>query len=77
MLTVTQLAEAAVFSAKEKHCFKSAPLKVTFDLEYMFQDPMDIVGLLAGLVVCQPNHLMAFPESYCKTSMIVLSHLSR
>ena len=55
VLTVAELAEAAVFSAFVEPPPESAPLKVSFDKDHFFEDPLDILGLLSGLVVCLPD----------------------
>jgi hypothetical protein len=53
-LTIAQLAEAAVFSATVAPPSEEAPLEISFDKDAFFQDPLDILGLLSGLVVCLP-----------------------
>jgi len=53
-LTIAQLAEAAVFSATVEPPSEEAPLEISFDKDAFFQDPLDILGLLSGLVVCLP-----------------------
>ena len=55
VLTVAELAEAAVFSAFVEHPPESAPLKVSFDKDNFFADPLDILELLSGLVVYLPD----------------------
>lgn len=55
VLTVAELAEAAVFSAFVEPPPESAPLKVSFDKDNFFADPLDILGLLSGLVICLPD----------------------
>jgi hypothetical protein len=52
VMTVAELAEASVFSTFVEHPPESAPLKVSFDKDYFFADPLDILGLLSGLVIC-------------------------
>jgi hypothetical protein len=54
-LTIAQLAEAAVFSATVESPSEEAPLEIFFDKDAFFQDPLDILGLLSGLVVCLPH----------------------
>jgi hypothetical protein len=54
-LTLAELAEAAVFSAFVDPPPESAPLKVSFDKDNFFADPLDILGLLSGLVICLPD----------------------
>jgi ankyrin repeat protein len=53
-LTIAQLAEAAIFSATVESPSEEAPLEISFDNDAFFQDPLDILGLLSGLVVCLP-----------------------
>jgi hypothetical protein len=51
VLTIEELAEAAVFSATVKSPPKECPLKVSFDRDDLIQDPLDIMSILSGLVV--------------------------
>jgi ankyrin repeat protein len=55
VLTVAELAEAAVFSAFVESPPEFTPLEVFFDKDNFFADPLDILGLLSGLVVCLPD----------------------
>jgi len=55
VLEVRELAEAAVFSTTAQ-CTKETPLEVSFDVRERIQDPLDILGILSGLVVYRlPN----------------------
>ena len=75
-LTITELAAAAVFSATVEPPSEEAPLEISFDKDAFFQDPLDILGLLSGLVVCLP---VANYEPLAKIgveSRILLSHFS-
>jgi hypothetical protein len=54
VLTIELLAEAAVFSATVEGPSEESPLQVTFDRDDLIQDPLDIVSILSGLVVCRP-----------------------
>jgi hypothetical protein len=56
VLTVAELAEAAVFSAFVEPPPESSPLAVSFDMDHFFSDPLDILGFLSGLVICLPYH---------------------
>jgi hypothetical protein len=53
-MTMEQLAEAAVFSATVEPPSEEAPLNIAFDTDALFQDPLDILAFLSGLVVCLP-----------------------
>jgi ankyrin repeat protein len=67
VLTVADLAEAAVFSAFVEPPPECAPLKVSFDQDYFFADPLDILGRLSGLVICVPD-----PDSEVTDAVTVL-----
>jgi hypothetical protein len=83
-LTIAQLAEAAIFSATVESPSEEAPLKISFDNDAFFQDPLDILGLLSGLVVCLPlantddmEHQAPEPLAEIGVkSKILLSHFS-
>jgi len=75
-LNIEQLAQAAVFGIHVDSPSEQTPLEVTFDEETLFQDPMDILGLLAGLVVCHGDPATTSQEHLSRKSMIVLSHFS-
>jgi ankyrin repeat protein len=55
VLTLAKLAEAAIFSAFVESPRESTPLKVSFDKDNFFADPLDILGLLSGLAICLPD----------------------
>ncbi len=91
VLTIAELAEAAVFSAVVEPPPESAPLKVSFDNDNLFSDPLDILRLLSGLVICQPSpdsitvpqddngtELIpaSRPEYYKASFRVLLSHFS-
>jgi hypothetical protein len=50
-LTIEELAEAAVFSATVKTPREESPLEIVFDTGNRIEDPVDILGILSGLVV--------------------------
>jgi hypothetical protein len=54
VLTIEELAEAAVFSATVEGPSKESLLKVSFDRDDLIQDPLDIMSILSGLVVYRP-----------------------
>jgi hypothetical protein len=51
VLDINELAEAAVFSAVVQEPSKEAPFEVSFDPSERIADPLDILGILSGLVV--------------------------
>jgi hypothetical protein len=62
VLTIQELAEAAVFSAKVQAPANETPLEVSFDASERIQDPLDILGILSGLVVVYRPHDEAHDE---------------
>ena len=51
ILKINELAEAAVFSAVVQAPSKEKPFDVGFDPNERIQDPLDILGILSGLVI--------------------------
>jgi ankyrin repeat protein len=88
-MTIRGLTEAAVFSANVQPPLEEALLDISFDADVFFQDPLDILEFLSGLVVCRPSHygesgnsdytkpgLLESPTQVFVNSNIILSHFS-
>jgi Ankyrin repeats (3 copies)/Ankyrin repeat len=84
VMTIEELAEAAIFSANVQAPSEEAPFEVFFDVGDRIQDPLDILGILSGLVVyIQPSNLERTPpdsawnpEKLTWESQVVFSHFS-
>jgi ankyrin repeat protein len=64
VLTIEELAEAAVFSATVEGPSKESPLKVSFDRDDLIQDPLDLMSILSGLVVYRPPDDGSYNSDY-------------
>ncbi|CZR68976.1 uncharacterized protein PAC_18877 [Phialocephala subalpina] len=61
VLNIEELTEAAVFSAVVQAPSKETPFEVSFDPNERIEDPLDILGILSGLVVTRVPAQRVFP----------------
>jgi len=75
ILTVEELAQAAIFSATMEAPCEGAPLDFSYEVEDFSQDPLDILAFLSGLVVCSfPKDTKLETDKW--KSPVLLSHFS-
>jgi len=83
VLTISELAEAAVFSAFVQAPSKASPFEVSFDITGRIEDPFGVLVILSGLVITRENEQILdqncesnSPHSTARKFDVLLAHFS-